>query len=61
LQFNLYRTGTTTSGSAVVTGLNGTNGTAGLFVGMKVSGPGIAEGTTITAITTNSNITLRQF
>jgi autotransporter-associated beta strand protein len=58
LQFNLDRTGTTTSGSAVVTGLNGTNGTAGLFVGMKVSGPGIAEGTTITAITTNSNITL---
>ncbi|OYW95503.1 MAG: hypothetical protein B7Z23_02335, partial [Pseudomonadales bacterium 32-61-5] len=58
LQFSQDRSGTTAAGSTSVTGLNGTNGTNGLYVGMKVSGLGIVDGTTITAITANSSITL---
>ncbi|MDI1312764.1 autotransporter-associated beta strand repeat-containing protein [Prosthecobacter sp.] len=58
LQFNQDRAGTTAAGSTTVTGLNGTHGTSGLYVGMQVSGAGIVDGTIITAIGTNSTITL---
>ncbi|WP_397380167.1 autotransporter-associated beta strand repeat-containing protein [Prosthecobacter sp.] len=58
LQFSQDRSGITAAGSTSVTGLNGINGTNGLYVGMKVSGLGIVDGTTITAITANSSITL---
>jgi len=59
--------GTTESLGNVVSGLNGTSNatttvtmanTTGLFTGMVVTGAGIPTGTTISAITPNTNITL---
>lgn len=49
------RNGTTTSGSAAVTGLSSTTD---LYIGMPVEGTGIPAGTTIATITSASAITL---
>lgn len=48
-------TGTTTSGSTSVTGIPGTSG---LVIGAGVEGPGIAPGTSVTAIDSATAITL---
>jgi len=55
LDVNTDRTGTTTTGTTTVSGITDTSG---LYIGMGVAGAGIPEGTVITAIGTNSNITL---
>ncbi|HUY31344.1 MAG TPA: hypothetical protein VMV69_01080 [Pirellulales bacterium] len=49
------RFATTTAGSVAVTGIDSTTG---LAVGQAVTGPGIAAGTTIAAIPSNTSITL---
>ena len=48
-------TGTTTSGSAIVTGISST---AGMQVGQSVSGTGIPSGTTIASVNSGTQITL---
>lgn len=52
---SLVRTGATTSGSAIVTGLSATSD---LFAGMPVEGVGVPPGTTVLTVDSASQVTL---
>ncbi|QIF01010.1 autotransporter-associated beta strand repeat-containing protein [Roseimicrobium sp. ORNL1] len=57
LQFNRLN-GTISSGTNTVLNLSANYVTTGLYVGMFVTGPGIAAGTTITAVNSSTQVTL---
>ena len=58
LAINVTRTGSTTSGGAIITTITSPATTVGLYVGMAVSGTGIASGIEILTVDTTTQITL---